>query len=374
VLALTNATVVTGDAVLRGHAVVVEDERIAAVVPADEVPAGAQREDLGGAVVAPGLVDLQVNGGGDVLFGDDPSPAAVARIAEAHRRLGTTTLMPTLISPGPDVIRAAQAAVRASRDPGVLGLHVEGPFLDPDRAGIHDPRAIRRMTPEDAELLAGLGEPAIVTLAPERVAPEFVERLAAAGVHVAAGHSSATPAELDAAVACGLRLVTHVFNAMSGIAAREPGLAGAALADDRVACSVITDGVHVAPATLRLALRAKPRGRLFLVSDALPPVGGTATAFAVGGVPVTVRDGRCVGPGGVLAGSNAPLAEGVRRLVALGVAVTDALWLASTAPADAIGTGDRAGRIAPGRRADLVVAGATGTLRRVMAGGRFVRR
>ena len=216
------------------------------------------------------------------------------------------------------------------------------------------------MTGADADLLCSLDAPTLVTLAPECVEPALVERLVAGGVVVSAGHSSATPADLSAAAARGVSLVTHLYNAMSGIRAREPGLAGAALAEDRVACGLIADGHHVAAgaagdgAALQAAGRALPR-----VSDAMPPVGGSATRFALGGREIEVRDGRCVAPDGGLAGSAASLAECVAHLVTLGeVSVVDALRMASTVPADLIGVGGEFGRLVPGRVADLIVVDA----------------
>ena len=371
VLALAGGIVCTGDAVLPGHAVLVAGDRIADVVDVAHIPRDAERVELDGAFVAPGLVDLQVNGGGDVLLEDEPTAEGVAAIAAAHRALGTTALLPTLISPSNAAIAAAAAAVGAARAagvPGVLGLHVEGPFLNPLHPGAHPPERLRPLTAGDAGLLAGLGVPTLVTLAPEVVAPELLARLAAAGLHLAAGHSAADAAALDRAVGHGLRLVTHLFNAMSGFRAREPGLIGAALADDRVACGLIADGRHVAEAALRVALRAKPPGKLFLVSDAMPPVGGRTATFRLGAAEVAAHDALRARP----VGSASPLAGGVRTLAALGVPVPEALRMASTVPADVLGLGGEVGRLRRGRRADVVVAGADGRLLRVMAGGRLL--
>jgi len=317
VRAFTGGVVCTGDAVLAGHAVLVEDGRIAGVVR--DVPPGAEVLDVDGAFLAPGLVDLQVNGGGDVLLNDSPTPDGVARIVAAHRRLGSTTVMPTLVTSDDATIDAALAAVRDGLRaglPGLLGLHLEGPFIDPGHPGVHDRAQIRAMTEADVRRLTSLGAPTIVTLAPEHVPPALIAALVAGGVHVAAGHSGAGPAELAAAVDAGASLVTHLYNAMSGLRAREPGLIGAALVEDRVACGLIADGYHVDAATLRLALRAKPRGRLFLVSDAMPPAGGRETRFMLAGEPIEVRDGRLVRSDGRLAGSTACLAECVANLAA----------------------------------------------------------
>lgn len=377
-LALVDGVVCTGDEVLRDRAVLVGNGRIEDIVASSSVPAGVREVSVGGGFVAPGLVDLQVNGGGDVLLNDEPTVAGVRAIVAAHRRLGTTSVMPTLVSASNPSIEGAIDAVGgalAEEAPGLLGLHVEGPFISPERPGAHDPAQIRAMSSADAERLASLDAPTLVTLAPECVEPALVERLVAGGVVVSAGHSSAGPDDLDAAVGRGVRMVTHLYNAMSGIRAREPGLAGAALADDRVACGLIADGHHVAPAALSMALRCKPSGALFLVSDAMPPVGGRATRFTLDGREIEVRDGRCVAPDGGLAGSAASLAECVAHLVAgAGVEVPEALRMASTVPADVIGLGGEVGRLLPGRAADIVVVGERGELRLVMEAGQLARR
>ncbi len=376
VVALVGGAVCTGEEVLRDRAVVVADGCIEDIVSAEAVPAGARVVRVEG-LVAPGLVDLQVNGGGDVLLNDALTLDGVRAIVRAHRRLGTAGVMTTLVSASRACIEGAVGAVRAALAGGVaglVGLHVEGPFISPERPGAHDPAQIRAMTGADAELLCSLDAPTLVTLAPECVEPALVERLLAGGVVVSAGHSSATPTDLSAAAARGVSLVTHLYNAMSGIRAREPGLAGAALAEDRVACGLIADGHHVAPAPLAMALRCKPPGGLFLVSDAMPPVGGSATRFALGGREIEVRDGRCVAPDGGLAGSAASLADCMAQLVTLGeVSVVDALRMASTVPADLIGVGGEFGRLVPGRVADLIVVDERGELRLVMAAGRIVR-
>jgi N-acetylglucosamine-6-phosphate deacetylase len=263
------------------------------------------------------------------------------------------------------------AAIDAATTPitGCLGLHVEGPFIDAGHPGIHDPALIRPMTERDAGRLARLGARGLVTLAPERVEARHLARLARAGVHLAAGHSGAGPDALDGAVRAGLRLVTHLYNAMSPLRAREPGLTGAALADDRVACGLIADGHHVSEAAIRVALRCKPAGRLFLVSDAMPPVGSRIERFRLAGREISVRGGRCVAADGTLAGAAVPLAHGVRHLASLGVRVPEALRMASTVPADCIGAGGVAGRIAAGRLADLVVVDERGGVQRVILAG-----
>ncbi len=378
--ALVNAIIHTGiagsESVLCDHAVLIEGGAIVGVAPAAALPAGARVHDLGGGILAPGFIDAQVNGGGGVLFNDRPTVESVARIAEAHRRFGTTGLLPTVITDRREVRAAAAAAVRdaiAAGVPGVLGIHFEGPHLNPARRGVHDERF---MAPPDAWDLALLTAPvggvALVTLAPERVPAESVAALAAAGVRVAAGHSAATCEEARAGFAAGITGVTHLYNAMSPLATREPGLVGAALADDSVYCGIIVDGWHVHDAAVRVAWKAKPPGRLFLVTDAMPPVGTASEGFTLYGRAVTVADGRCLDGEGRLAGSALDMASAVRNLVrGVGAPLDEALRMASAYPADFLGIAHARGRIAPGLAADLVLLDRDLTPRATWIAGRM---
>jgi N-acetylglucosamine-6-phosphate deacetylase len=346
-----------GATVLRDTAVVIEGARFAAVVPRRELAAAMPvRAMPAGAWLAPGFIDVQVNGGGDVLFNDDPTPAGLRAIAAAHRRFGTTALLPTLITDTPEKMKAALAAVAEviDEEPGIIGIHLEGPFLSPQKPGVHDPRYIRVPTAEDAALLAAPRRGVtVVTLAPEQVPDGFIRGLAGAGVHVCLGHSMATYAQTRAALADGLTGFTHLFNAMRPLDSREGGPIAAALESERAWYGMIVDGVHVAPEMLRLALRgaAKP----ILVTDAMPPVGGTQSSFQLQGETVLVRGDRCVRSDGRLTGANLTMAGAVGNCVRLlGVPLTDALRLASAHPADMLGLGDKLGKLAPGYRADMV--------------------
>ena len=338
-------------------AVIVENDRITALVRRGEIPAAVPVRELSEHVwLAPGFIDIQVNGGGDVLFNDAPTPETIRTIVAAHRRFGTTALLPTLISDTPAKMQAALAAVDAlvGVEPAVLGIHLEGPFLSPEKAGVHDVRALRRPTSDDLVVLTARRPGAtLVTLAPERVPEGFIEKLSAAGVRVALGHSMATYQETRSAVRDGLTGFTHLFNAMRGMSAREPGPIAAALETASCWVGLIADGVHVAPAMLRLALRgaASP----MLVTDAMPSVGGAMRRFTLQDREIIVEEGRCVTPGGTLAGSNIDMASAVRNCVSLlDVPLVDALRFASRTPAEFLGLGDSIGRIAPGYRADLV--------------------
>jgi len=360
--ALVNARILLDGRLTDGCAVLVDGPRIADVTAADRVPAGVPREDLHGAILAPGFIDVQVNGGGDALFNDDPSVETIRRIGAAHRRFGTTGFLPTLISDDLDVIRAGIAAVDAAIAkgvPGVLGIHIEGPFINVARKGIHDPDKIRGLDAEGLAVLTSLVRGrTLVTLAPETVGAATIRRLAEAGVIVSAGHTAGTHEEIVAGIDAGVTGFTHLFNAMSPLTSREPGAVGAALSDDRVWCSLIVDGHHVDPVTLRLALRCKPADRFLLVSDAMPPTGGTATGFTLNGRRIDARGGRLVADDGTLAGADLDMMAAVRGATdLLQVPMAAALHMASAAPAGFLGLAAELGRVAPGHRASLVAIG-----------------
>jgi N-acetylglucosamine-6-phosphate deacetylase len=337
-------------------AVLIEGTQIVAVVPRQDVPAAVPVHDMrDGLWLAPGFVDLQVNGGGDVLFNNEPTVEAILRIAAAHRKFGTTSLLPTLITDVAEKTEAAIAAIEAAMqaEPAVLGLHLEGPFLSPEKPGVHDRTLIRRPTAADLAMLAVPRRGALlVTLAPEEVPAGFIARLAAAGVRVCLGHSNATYAQTQAAMAEGLAGFTHLFNAMRPLQSREPGPIAAALEAPACSFGLIVDGVHVDPAMLRLALRGAI-GRPFLVTDAMPPVGGIRPTFSLYGETIAVEEGRCVRQDGTLAGASLDMASAVRNCVRLlDLSLEQALALASFNPAALLQL--RIGRLAAGYRADMI--------------------
>lgn len=346
-----------GGVVHEDAAVLIDGTLIARVVPRRDVPGVIKVHTLpAGAWLAPGFIDLQVNGGGDVLFNDTPTADAISTIATAHRKFGTTALLPTLITDTPEKMRAALAAVETAleREPSVLGIHLEGPFLSPQKPGVHDVRLIRAPTDDDIALLTAKRKGVtLVTLAPEEVPPGFIATLAAAGIHVSLGHSMATYRQTRAAMAEGLKSFTHLFNAMRPLASRDPGPIAAALESPSASYGLIVDGVHVDPAMLRLALRGA--GHPVLVTDAMPPVGGRRSSFSLNGETITVGDGRCVRNDGTLAGAVLDMASAVNNAVRmLGVPLPDALRFASANPAAAVGLGHTLGKLAPGYRADMV--------------------
>jgi N-acetylglucosamine-6-phosphate deacetylase len=357
--ALLNGRALIDGAFRDDRAVLVEGARIAAVLPLSEVPSHAERYDLGGALLAPGFIDVQVNGGGDALFNDDPSVATIRRIGAAHRAFGTTGFLPTLISDDLHVIRAGIAAVDAAIAegvPGVLGIHIEGPFINVARKGIHSADKIRAIDDEGLAVLTSLTRGrTLVTLAPELAGADVVRRLSAAGVIVSAGHTAGSFAEVTSAIDAGLTGFTHLFNAMSPLTSREPGAVGAALFDERTWASLIVDGHHVDPVTLKLALRCKPMERFMLVTDAMPPTGGSVDGFVLNGRRISAVDGRLVADDGTLAGADLTMLGAVQATrTLLGVPVETALEMASRSPAAFLGLTKELGSIAPGARASLV--------------------
>jgi N-acetylglucosamine-6-phosphate deacetylase len=355
--AIAADVVFDGATAWRDHAVVIAGADIVGLVRRRELPAALPLQRLPeGAWLVPGFIDVQVNGGGDVLFNDAPSAEGVLAIAAAHRGFGTTGLLPTLISDTPATMRAARDAAREAMQfcPSILGTHFEGPFLSPERAGVHDKAMFRAPNADDLALLTERNRGVtLVTLAPECVPVGFIATLAGSGAKVALGHSAASYAETRAAMADGLSGFTHLFNAMPPMSAREPGPIAAALEAPGASYGLIADGVHVAPAMLRLALRGA--GQAMLVTDAMPPVGGRRSEFMLCGKKIVVRDGRCTTEDGTLAGSTLDMASAVRNCVQLlGMALPAALRLATVVPAAFLGLSDRLGYLAPGHRADLV--------------------
>ncbi|HEY7964949.1 MAG TPA: N-acetylglucosamine-6-phosphate deacetylase [Steroidobacteraceae bacterium] len=361
-LALINGRVLQPEGFVTGRSVLIEQGRILALLPPDDPRCRAARAyDLGGQLLLPGFIDSQVNGGGGVLFNDAPSVESIRAIGAAHRRFGTTGFLPTLISADLDIVARAIAAVRGALEagvPGVLGIHIEGPFLNVARKGVHDPAKLRELDPSGLGLLSSLrGGRTVVTLAPETTTPQMIEQLVTAGVVVSAGHTNATYAEMQAALDHGLTGYTHLFNAMSQLTGREPGVVGAALDDPRGWCGIIVDGAHTDPAVLRIALKCKPHERFMLVTDAMPGVGTNNASFELQGRRITVSGYVCLDEDGRLAGSNIDMASCVRNAVTLlGVPLTTAVRMASEFPAAFLKLAHELGRIAPGYRANLVLA------------------
>ena len=361
----TNGRAVLADRVFDGRvwqrdtAVMVRDGRIVELASPGEIPSGwAQSRVPAGVFVTAGFIDLQVNGGGGVLLNDQPTADGMRAIARAHRRYGTTACLPTLITDTREQMRSAIAAARSvAGSDGVLGLHLEGPFISPQRPGVH--RLDRIVQPRAGDLeqlceLAGAGR-SLVTLAPECVPAGFVMTLASAGVRISIGHSEASAAVVTQAVAEGATGVTHLFNAMPPFSARAPGIVGTALSERRLTAGLIVDGIHVDPVSVRTAFAAKGADRIALVTDAMPTVGTSLDGFNLVGRPIKLVNGRLTTEEGTLAGAHLDMASAVRNAVRLAkVPLEDALRAASLTPAQFLGIENERGAIVPGARADLV--------------------
>lgn len=360
--ALVGARIFDGEQWLDNAALIVRGERVEGVVAAADVPAGVERHFLDGGMVAPGFVDLQVNGGGGVMLNDLPDVATIRTICVAHARFGTTALLPTLITDTPEITAAAiEAGKRAAaeRVPGFLGLHLEGPHLSLARKGAHDPALIRPMTPADEAALIGARTALpvlLTTVAPESVRPQQVAALVEAGVVVSLGHTDTSYAVARAYGDSGASVVTHIFNAMSQLGSREPGLVGAAIEAGGLHAGLIADGVHVDPATIRIALRAKQGpGRIFLVTDAMAPLGTDMDSFTLNGRNIYRRDGSLRLADGTLAGADLDMASALRFMHrTIGLELGEALRMASTYPAQAAGQAHWLGRLATGFAANIV--------------------
>lgn len=379
--ALANGPVHTGTRVLERGCVLVDGERIAGVLDHPGQAPDCPVVDLRGMVLAPGFVDLQINGCGGVLFNGDIRPETIEGMRAACLRFGTTSLLPTLMScPDADIQAAleAVAAYRASSPQArwaVPGLHLEGPHLSAGKPGIHDPGQLRPPDPAMIERIASAGPQAVrlVTAAPEVLGPEATARLARAGVRVAAGHSQASFAQTVRCADAGLTLATHLFNCMPPLSGREPGLLGAVFLDRRIMAGIIADGAHTAWESLRLA-REIMGPRLFLVTDAMPPAGTDMQTFTLRGVRIAVAGDRLTDPSGTLAGSTLTMDRAVRNCVRHGgVGLEEALRMASLYPARAVGLEGELGVIAPGAVANLVVLDQDTRVRAVVQAGTLTR-
>ncbi|MEM9223016.1 MAG: N-acetylglucosamine-6-phosphate deacetylase [Pseudomonadota bacterium] len=360
--ATIGAGIFDGERLHHSRALLLHGENFAGIVDTNQIPSGYERSRVDGGTVLPGFIDLQVNGGGGVMFNDDPTLATVTKIAEAHACNGTRALLPTLITDTraktEAAIEAATAAVKTGV-PGVLGIHLEGPHLSTARKGAHDGALIRSMDDADEALLVAAAKAlpnVMVTVAPESVSPERIERLSKAGVIVSLGHTDCSFDTAAAAFAAGARCVTHLFNAMSQLGSREPGLVGAALQTGAVYAGLIADNVHVHAASMGAAIAGKKGpGRLFLVTDAMATAGSSITQFMLNDRQVTRQNGRLTLGDGTLAGADLTLQRAVSVLVEVaGVAREDALAMATSVPASLLRHAGPFGRFVEGQPANLI--------------------
>ncbi|HEX5932759.1 MAG TPA: N-acetylglucosamine-6-phosphate deacetylase [Pseudorhizobium sp.] len=361
--AIRGARIFDGNAWHDEAALLVSNGTVEAIVPEAAVPADADMVSAGGGILVPGFIDLQVNGGGGVMLNDEPSVEGLRTICAAHARFGTTALLPTLIT---DTRETTAAVIAAGREavtagvPGFLGLHLEGPHLSLARKGAHDPSLIRPMDDDDLERLLACRDafPAMmITIAPENVTESQVSRLSEAGFIVSLGHTEADFETAGRYARAGARTVTHLFNAMSPLGHREPGMVGAALDNGHLHAGLIADGIHVHPAAMGAALRSKQGpGRIFVVTDAMSPIGTNLESFTLNGREILRQDGRLTLADGTLAGADIDMISSVRFLHrALGLPLEEALRMVSAYPAEAARVADRKGTLKAGFDADFVL-------------------
>lgn len=318
-----------------GNALQIGDGHVQAILPVAEIPAEAAIQDIAG-TASPGFTDLQVNGGGDTLLNIDPTPEGLLRIAAAHHALGTVEILATVITDEIDIIaRAADAVIELGPHTRIAGLHIEGPHIAPVRRGTHAADLVRPMDERTLGILRRLRKAQVttmITVAPEAVTLDQIREMDQMGVIVSLGHTDTTAEDAQAAFSAGARCVTHLFNAMSQIQNRAPGLVGAAINSD-VYAGIICDGHHVADSLVGMAIRARPvPDRMFLVSDAMPTVGGSP-AFTLYGQTIRLQDGRLVNQEGSLAGAHVTMFQAVQRLVShTGTSLETALRMATSIP------------------------------------------
>ena len=362
-------------------ALVVTGAKVKAIVPASALAEGIDKVGLDGAVLLPGFIDLQVNGGGGVMLNDEPTVEGISRICAAHARFGTTALLPTLITDTPQITRAAVEAGKQARREGIagfLGLHLEGPHLSVARKGAHDPSLIRPMEEADLDLLLSGAKDLdvlLTTIAPENVTEAQVRKLANAGIIVSLGHTESDFETAGLYEQAGARMVTHLFNAMSPLGHREPGLVGAALASTTLHCGLIADGIHVVPPSMAVALRAKQgQGHIFIVTDAMSPIGTDVMSFTLNGREILRKDGRLTLADGTLAGADIDMLSSVLFVHRkLDLTLEEAVRMATVYPAEAVGLSHK-GSLRTGADADFVVLNDDLSMKATFIGGNCVHR
>jgi N-acetylglucosamine-6-phosphate deacetylase len=379
-IALTHARIFDGDTWHEDGTLLVKDGRVRAISPANEISAEAQRIDCKGAVIVPGFIDLQVNGGGGVMFNDEQTVEGIMQICSSHAQFGTTALLATLITDTREITAAAILAgreARARKVPGFLGLHLEGPHLSVARKGTHHPDLIRPMEQADLDnllALKGVFDAIMTTVAPENTTEDQVRQLADAGFVVSLGHTNTSYETAERYVAAGARTATHLFNAMSPLENRTPGLVGAAINLGALSCGLIADGFHVHPAAMNIAINAKQGpGKIFIVTDAMSTIGTDLPGFTLNGRQIFRKDGRLTLADGTLAGADIDMLSSVLFVHReLGLPFGEAVRMASINPAEAIGVADRKGRLQPGYDADFVMLSEDYRMKSTWIGGERV--
>ncbi len=357
-------------------ALLLDGENIAAIEPCIQIDKQLPVHDCRGYTLAAGFIDTQVNGGGGLMFNQQPNTETIDVMRRGHWSGGTTAMLPTLITDDFDVMSDAVDAVAKAIDtlPGILGIHLEGPHLSEERCGVHDPKKIRPFSEQTESLFLRMpGERFLLTVAPENMPEGAIAKLTALGVRVSAGHSAASYDCIKTALTEGLSCFTHLHNAMSPLTGREPGVVGAALEDQDSYMGIIIDGFHLHDTTAALSIAAKAQGKTLLVSDAMATIGSDKDSFELYGETIYAVDGRCATADGTLAGSALDMAGAVRNcVIRLGLPLEEALRMASQYPAEFLGTDDCRGHLRVGYRADFALLNADHTLQQTWLGGQCV--
>ncbi|WP_339722378.1 N-acetylglucosamine-6-phosphate deacetylase [uncultured Paraglaciecola sp.] len=357
---IVNGHVFNGETLLKNHAVIIDGDKVVQVLPQEQLPADIEVDfDLKGNYLVPGFIDLQVNGGGGVMFNNELSVEGLRTIAKAHRQYGTTGLLPTLITDSYDVMRQAIAAITQAIQegvPGILGVHLEGPFLNPERKGAHAAEKFCVIDEQGFDIITSLklGK-TLITIAPELTTGPMIKRICDQGVVVSAGHTGADYEQTCEALEAGVTGFTHLYNAMTPLQSRAPGMVGAALNDEHSWFGIIADGFHMHPAAFRVAVAAKQQGGAILVTDAMSTVGASEKSFMLDGETIHAIDGRCTNAAGSLAGSDLDMNTAIKNAMKFArVDWMEAVRMATVYPAQAIGVEDQLGFIKPGFQASFV--------------------
>lgn len=358
--ALVNCDIFTGKEFVCDKALLIEGKKIHGFLPEEKVETSIEKINLNGNTVAPGFIDVQVNGGGDTLFNDEPTVDAIKRIFDGHKKYGTTDFLPTFITGSNEGMQQAAESVNKclnNNTHGVRGIHFEGPFIDESKAGVHDKKYIRNVNDTDVQTISSIkGGITLLTVASEKVPDEFITKMQKQGVLVSLGHTNATYQEANEGFAAGASCATHLFNAMTALSSRAPGVVGASLNNDKTWTGIIVDGFHVDYAAVQVVSRAKAARKLFLVTDAMPPVGGTGKGFRLGEYDISIENNKCITMGDVLAGSALDMASAVRNCIQhVGIDKGESLRMASTYPAEFLGLDNQLGYIQQGYDANLAI-------------------
>jgi len=374
-IAFINGRIFDGETFRQNEALLVDDELISAFTSPHEIPSDYSIVDLKNDMLSAGFIDLQVNGGGGVLFNNTPNEAGLKSITQAHLKYGTTSLMPTVISDTTDKVNDCVNAVRNAikTNSSLLGIHIEGPFFNSERRGVHKSDFIRKPKDEDIQFLIEIKDlPLMLTLAPEQLSLQQIGVLAAANIKLLAGHTDTNYRTISKAVEQGLSGFTHLYNAMSAATAREPNVMGAALALDKTTANIIVDGHHVHLDMVKIAYRCKPKGKLIFVSDAMATVGG-ADEFKLYGETIKEEKGRLINQEGKLAGSAISLIDAVKIATNdCAIPLEEALKMASLYPADYLGISDKIGRLKAGFKADIICFDKSFTIKNVWKSGQHI--